>query len=53
LNKELYNKNDDFNVKKNRPKLFNNKINKIVNKPLTYINNDTGKIRHFTPAAQE
>ena len=53
MNKELYNKNDDFNVKKNRPKLFNNKINKIVNKPLTYINNDTGKIRHFTPAAQE
>ena len=25
----------------------------MVNKPLTYINNDTGKIRHFTPAAQE
>jgi hypothetical protein len=53
LNKELYNKNYDFNVKKNTPKLFNNKIKKIVNKSLTYINNDTGKIRHFTPAAQE
>ena len=52
MNKELYNKND-FNVKNNRPKLFNNKIKIIVNKPLTYINNDTGKTRHFTPAAQE
>jgi hypothetical protein len=52
LNKEL-NNNYDFNVKKNTPKLFNNKIKKIVNKPLTYIKNDTGKIRHFTPAAQE
>jgi hypothetical protein len=53
LNKELYNKNYDFNVKKNTPKLFNNKIKTIVNKPLTYINNDMGKIKHFTPAAQE
>ena len=52
MNKELYNKND-FNVKKNTPKLFNNKIKIIVNKPLTYINNDTGKPRHFTPGAQE
>jgi hypothetical protein len=42
-----------FRNKKNTPKLFNNKIKKIVNKPLTYINNDTGKTRHFTPAAQE
>jgi hypothetical protein len=46
LNKELYNKNDT-------PKLFNNKKKIIVNKPLTYINNDTGKTRHFTPGAQE
>jgi hypothetical protein len=42
-----------FRNKKNTPKLFNNKIKKIVNKPLTYIKNDTGKTRHFTPAAQE
>jgi hypothetical protein len=35
------------------PKLFNNKIKKIINKPLIYIKNDTGKIRHFTPGAQE
>jgi hypothetical protein len=54
MNKELYNKNYDFNIKKNTPpKLFNNKKKNIVNKPLTYINNDTGKTRHFTPAAQE
>jgi hypothetical protein len=33
--------------------LFNNKSTKIVNKPLIYIKNDTGKTRHFTPAAQE
>lgn len=53
MNKKLYNKNYDFNVKKNTPKIFKNKIKKIVNKPLTYINNDTGKTRHFTPAVQE
>ena len=52
MNKELYNKKY-FNVKKNTPKLFNNKIKILVNKPLTHINNDTGKTRHFTPAAQE
>jgi len=42
-----------FKNKKNTPKLFNTKTKKIVNKPLTYIYNDTGKTRHFTPAAQE
>lgn len=29
------------------------KSNKIVTKPLTYIRSDTGKTKHFTPAAQE
>lgn len=53
MNKKLYNKNYDFNIKKYIPKIFKNKIKKIVNKPLTYIKNDTGKTRHFTPAAQE
>jgi len=42
-----------FKNKKNTPKLFNTKTKKIINKPLTYIYNDTGKSRHFTPAAQE
>ena len=53
IKSELYSKNDDLNVKNNRPILFNKKTKKIVNKPLTYINNDTGKSRHFTPGAQE
>jgi len=37
----------------NVPILFNKKSKKILFKPLTYIKNDTGKARHFTPAAQE
>jgi hypothetical protein len=45
----------DKNKKKefNTPLLLNKKSKKIVPKPLTYIRNDTGKSRHFTPAAQE
>ena len=37
----------------NTPILFNKKIKKIQVKPLKYIGSDTGKSRHFTPAAQE
>jgi hypothetical protein len=33
--------------------LFNKKSKIIISKPLTYIESDTGKTRHFTPAAQE
>lgn len=37
----------------NTPLLLKKKSKKIVPKPLTYIKSDTGKTRHFTPAAQE
>lgn len=38
----------------NLPLLFSKKSKKIsIVKPLTHINNDTGKTRHYTPAAQE
>ena len=42
-----------INLENNTPILFNKKSNKIITKPLTYIESDTGKMRHFTPAAQE
>jgi hypothetical protein len=47
--------NQDKNIilENNTPILFNKKSNKIITKPLTYIKSDTGKMRHFTPAAQE
>jgi hypothetical protein len=48
-----FNINNDLIVENNTPVLFTKKIKKTVNKPLTYIINDTGKTRHFTPAAQE
>jgi hypothetical protein len=38
---------------KNLPVLFNKKIRKFVLKPLKHIYSDTGKTRHYTPAAQE
>lgn len=37
----------------NLPVLFNIKSKIMTSKPLTYIKSDTGKTRHFTPAAQE
>lgn len=38
----------------NLPVLFGKKSKKIsIIKPLTHIDNDTGKTRHYTPAAQE
>jgi hypothetical protein len=33
--------------------MFKKKSKIVVSKPLTYIGSDTGKTRHFTPAAQE
>jgi hypothetical protein len=47
-------KNNNNNIENNIPLLFKKKISKnLVMKPLTYIRSDTGKTRHFTPAAQE
>jgi Mitochondrial ribosomal protein (VAR1) len=40
-------------AEKNTPILFNKKMKKLVVKPLNHIYSDTGKTRHFTPAAQE
>jgi hypothetical protein len=44
-------KHDKINT--NKPTLFNKKSKIVISKPLTYIESDTGKTRHFTPAAQE
>jgi hypothetical protein len=41
------------NLENNTPLLLKKKTKNIIIKPLTYIRNDTGKSRHFTPAAQE
>jgi hypothetical protein len=54
--KEKYNKAivSELNKKNflfNEPFIFKRK--KSVIKPLHYINNDTGKMKHFTPGAQE
>jgi hypothetical protein len=40
-------------AKDNTPILFKKKIKKGFIKPLKHIYSDTGKTRHFTPAAQE
>lgn len=37
----------------NTPIIFEKKSKKILVKSLTHINNDTGKTKHYTPAAQE
>lgn len=42
-----------LNIEKNTPAIFNKKSKNIVSQPLTHIRSDTGKTRHFTPAAQE
>ena len=33
--------------------IFNKKSKKFLIKDLTHVTNDTGKTRHYTPAAQE
>ena len=35
------------------PLIFKKKVNKSLIKPLQYINSDTGKMKHYPPAAQE
>jgi hypothetical protein len=60
-NKHINNKKTQFylnhkvkyNEKNNTPLLFSKKSKNIVIKPLISISSDTGKTRHFTPAAQE
>ena len=53
-NKQLEIKNRfNENSFKNTSLLFNKKSKQIILKPLTYIKSDTGKMKHFTPAAQE
>jgi hypothetical protein len=47
------NKLKRYIIENNTPLLLKKKSKNIVIKPLTYIRNDSGKIRHFTPAAQE
>lgn len=47
------NKLKRYSIESNTPLLLKKKSKNIVIKPLTYIRNDTGKMKHFTPAAQE
>ena len=42
-----------YTKENNTPLLLKKKSKNVVIKPLIYIRNDTGKTRHFTPAAQE
>lgn len=51
-NSEIYYQPIWFETK-NTPILFNKKTKKLVLKPLKHIYSDTGKTRHYTPAAQE
>jgi len=43
----------DNNLDDNLPILFDKKSKIIKSKQLSYIKSDTGKTRHYTPAAQE
>ena len=40
-------------IENNTPLLLQKKTKNIIIKPLIYTRNDTGKTRHYTPAAQE
>jgi len=40
-------------IDSNKPTIFNKKSKVQTSKPLVYIESDTGKTRHFTPATQE
>ena len=44
---------DNYDSEYNTPVLFEKKSKQNLVKPLSHINSDTGKTRHFTPAAQE
>jgi type VI protein secretion system component Hcp len=48
-----YTKQKRYNIENNTPLLLKKKSKNKIIKPLTYIRSDTGKMRHFTPAAQE
>lgn len=65
FNMPIISKNQILNKKSNRPLLKKNPTKIFLNEPLIfnkkessiktlrYINNDMGKMRHFTPGAQE
>jgi hypothetical protein len=58
MNKNIINTQFTFNKLKknteyNTPLLLIKKSKSKIIKPLTYIRNDNGKMKHFTPAAQE
>ena len=45
--------NTSLNLDQNLPILFDKKSKTTISKQLNYIKSDTGKTRHYTPAAQE
>jgi hypothetical protein len=53
FNSITQNKKEINNLDTNRPLLFSKKIKKVTKKKLNIVINDTGRTRHFTPAAQE
>jgi hypothetical protein len=56
MNKKIRNmENLNINLDKdiNTPVIFNKKLNKSNLRKLNYIYADSGKVKHFTPAAQE
>lgn len=53
-NNLIYNiSNNKLSKDNNKSSLFNKKTNIVISKSSKYIDSDTGKTRHFTPAAQE
>jgi hypothetical protein len=50
---DLLNLSRENNFKHNTPIIFNKKLNKSKIQKLEYIYTDTGRIKHFPPAAQE
>lgn len=53
IDEELDNYQDENNYEQNLPILFDKKSKISRSKELSYIKSDTGKTRHYTPAAQE
>jgi hypothetical protein len=49
----LLNKNLENKFKLSTPSIFNKKLKKTSIRDIEYISSDTGKTRHFPPAAQE
>lgn len=50
---DLLNLSRENNFKDSTPIIFNKKLNKSKIQNLEYIYTDTGRIKHFPPAAQE